>query len=393
MNRRDLLLGAVVAGAAVGTTLAAQARRPAAPGQLLHHEPITTPIKGARAWKVRYCSSDVNDVVHEVSGLVIAPSKRGSNRPVLMWCHGTTGLGDAACPSAQPDPARELITYFTPQATRQIDYGVPGLQGYIDAGYVVTATDYQGLGSPGMHQYMVSRTQARDAVFLAHAARTLPVGGGKKLLCTGWSQGGGTAAAVAELADGDFGDFVLLGTAAMSPGVTAMTAAYPGGMAEALTNPKVPPDAHLLMTVMGLSAGYPKLHLKDVLTPLGEEVLRGAWEHQPVHHLGDTVARLFRLKGPFMHGNFLELPDWKAAIVESSAGRVKPRCPVLVCIDAFDNGTVIPVPWQTAYVKTATELGGNVEQRDYPHDDHFSLPASCTPAVQAWFKQLLAKAR
>jgi len=39
---------------------------------------------------------------------------------VMSWCHGTTGLGDAACPSAQPDPARELITYFTISGRRPL---------------------------------------------------------------------------------------------------------------------------------------------------------------------------------------------------------------------------------------------------------------------------------
>ena len=78
-----------------------------------------------------------------------------------------------ACPSAQPNPARELATYFDAASTQQIDFGVPGLQGFIDDGYVVCATDYQGLGTPGQHQYMVNRTQARDAVYLVHAARTL----------------------------------------------------------------------------------------------------------------------------------------------------------------------------------------------------------------------------
>jgi len=41
----------------------------------------------------------------------------------MMWCHGTTGLGDAACPSAQPDPARELTLYLSPEATQQIRIG------------------------------------------------------------------------------------------------------------------------------------------------------------------------------------------------------------------------------------------------------------------------------
>jgi hypothetical protein len=162
-------------------------------------------------------SKDINDVAHEVTGIVIAPAKPGKDRPILTWCHGTTGLGDVACPSAQPDPARELTVYFSPGATQQIDYGVPGVQGFIDAGYVVCATDYQGLGNSEVHQYMVSPTNARDAVFIAHAAREFETGAGTQLLAYGWSQGGGTAASVAELGDGDFGGALQCLVAVIAP--------------------------------------------------------------------------------------------------------------------------------------------------------------------------------
>ena len=110
-------------------------------GKLINHEPLTTGIAGAKAWRVRYVSRDVNGVAHEATGLVIAPAADGENRPIVTWCHGTTGLGDAACPSAQPDPAREMTLYYSAEATQQIDYGVPGLQGFIDAGWVVCATE------------------------------------------------------------------------------------------------------------------------------------------------------------------------------------------------------------------------------------------------------------
>ncbi len=93
----------------------------------------------------------------------------------MSWAHGTTGLGDAGSPSTQPDPARELTLYFEPGSETQIDYGIPGLQTFIDEGWVVVATDYQGLGSPGVHQYTVNRTNAIDAVTIVQAAQEFPV--------------------------------------------------------------------------------------------------------------------------------------------------------------------------------------------------------------------------
>ena len=364
----------------------------AAPGAVLSHLEIGTDIKGARAWTVRYVSRDVHGVPTEVSGLVIAPKEKGQNRKVLTWCHGTTGLGDAACPSAQPNPARKLATYFDASATQQIDYGVPGLQGFIDGGYVVCATDYQGLGTPGQHHYMVNRTQARDAVYLVHAARTLgDVGAGIKFGSAGWSQGGGAAAAVAELDPEDYGDSKLVGTVCMSPSVATIIFNSPrGGLAAALSNAAAAaPDPHGVMMLAGVQAANPSsLQLADVLTPLGVAIVEDAWNIQPVHHLGNTLGRLQVLEGPILKSPPVNLDRWKDAITAGSAGMRKPVCPVLVCIDGFKGGTVQPVAWQTAYADKVKELGGSVEIKDYPNDDHFSLPERFAPHARTWLNGL-----
>lgn len=382
-----------VAGATAGTekmTKSMIADPPTgAPGSLLSQEPVDTAITGARAWRVRYISRDVNGVAHEVSGLVIAPEAKGEQRPIFTWCHGTTGLGDAACPSAQPDPARELITYFQPEATQQIDYGVPGLQGFIDDGWVVCSTDYQGLGTPGMHQYTVNITNARDAVYLARAARNLDAGAGTTLGCAGWSQGGGAAAAVAELDTEDFGGLTLIGAVPMSPGVGRIALENPKSVTAALTDPNIPPDSHLVMVLAAHYVANPaKLKLSEVFTPLGVQLVETAWNNQPVHHLNDMIARMFRLKGAVLNPNPPNFAAWKDAIDAGSAAQKKPIAPVLVCIDTFDDGTVVPVLWQTAYVDAAKKLGGTVQTRDYPKDDHFSLPQSCVADARAWLNQL-----
>lgn len=360
------------------------------PGALLSHEPIDTAIDGARAWRIRYTTRDVNDVDHESTGLVIAPSGDGDDRPILTWCHGTTGLGDAACPSAQPDPARELVTYYTPEATAQIDFGVPGLQRFIDAGWVVCATDYQGLGTDGMHQYTVNITNARDAVFIAHAARQLGAGAGTALGCAGWSQGGGAAAAVAELDAADYGDLRLIGTVPMSPGVASIALRKPVGVAAGLTDATLAPDSHLVMLLAGIHAANPSsLTLSDVFTPLGVEIIDATWNTQPVHHLNDTIARLFRFKGAVLRPEPANFAAWERAIVAGSAANRKPVAPVLVCIDSFGGGLTVPVVWQTDYVDAVAALGGTVEVREYPDDDHFSLPQNCAADALAWLTKRL----
>lgn len=356
-------------------------------GALHSSEPIDTEITGARAWRIRYASADVNGIPTIATGIVVSPAQAASGRPVITWCHGTTGLGDAACPSAQPGPVRELITYFDADATRQIDYGVPGLQMMIDAGWTVCATDYQGLGTEGRHQYMVSVTQARDAVAIVHAARELDPSIGTTLGCAGWSQGGGTAAAVAELDAADYGDLRLIGTVPMSPGVASVAFTLPG-FKDAVFSPDAPIDPHVVMALAGYAAAYSSVDLGDVLTPLGVSIIDQAWNTQPVHHLGDTLNRLARLKGPIIRNDPRNFDQWLDAMRHGSAARVKPGAPVLMCMDTLRGGTVVPVEWQRAYEQATTALGAQFTVREYPNDDHFSLPASCVADAFAWLRAL-----
>ena len=353
-------------------------------GELLSHEEIETSITGAKAWRVRYSSKDYLGNPTESTGLVIAPTAAGTNRPILTWCHGTTGLGDAACPSAQPDPVRELTVYFSAESTRQIDYGIPGLQGFIDAGWVVCATDYQGLGTPGMHNYTVNRTNGLDGLNLARAVGSMGLDVGKQLGAMGWSQGAGAAAALAELDAADFGDLTLVGTVPMSPGIVprAVPKVIEGALAQVSTT--TPPDGHLVMLLVGTAAAHKELQLSDLFTPLGINIIETAWNTQPVHHLNDTIDRMFRLKGAIMSIKPGVSQAWANALFAGSAMANKPVCPVFVCSDTFDGGTVVPVPFQQAYIAGIQALGGDVSVKEYPNDDHFSLPTSCVADAQAW---------
>ena len=352
---------------------------------LIHHETIATSITGAVAHRVRYHSRDVAGRPTEATGLVIAPDSPGEGRRVVSWAHGTTGMGDAACPSAQPDPARELTLYFAPGSTTQIDYGIPGLQRFVDDGWVVVATDYQGLGTPGMHQYTVNRTNAIDAVRIVHAARELGVGAGARFGVVGWSQGGGAAAATVELDPADYGDTEIVGAACMSPGVPIVGLRQPGLGAAIGSGGPLPPDAHLLMILAGMAAAFPDtLSVDDVLTPVGRRVLDAGWNTQPVHHLNDSLARAQRHEGPVMAVDPAKLPAWTEAFTAGSATLRRPVAPVLVLRDAQLDDGPCPTPWQLGYIAAVQALGGDVTETVYPDDDHFSLPGSSIDHAREW---------
>ena len=358
---------------------------------LIHSEQIDTSITGAVAYKVRYRSHDLNARATESTGLVIAPAGAGDNRKIMTWCHGTTGLGDAACPSNQPDPASELKTYFEIGSTTEFDYGVPGLQEFIDEGWVICATDYQGLGTEGHHQYTVSRTNAIDGVNIVHAARDLPVGAGTQFGTMGWSQGGAASAALAELDDDTFGELTLVGSVPMSPGNPISYVRVPGGLGGALASGQVPPDGHLFMILAGIQAAFPdELSLSDFYTEVGLKVHAAGWNTQPVHHLSDTLARSHQHYGPAMAIDTTKLPALMKALTAASATLVTARCPIFVTIDSQHGGSVVPVEAQQQYINDAKALGSDVSSKDYPNDDHFSLPQSCIDDARAWLNAQFA---
>jgi hypothetical protein len=195
---------------------------------------------------------------------------------------------------------------------------------------------------------------------------------------------------VAELADEDFADLDLVACAPISPGVLTATLSSPGSDTAALSDPSTPPSVHLLMTIYGHATTFSDLDLDDILTPLGRSLLDAGWNTQPVHHLGDTAARLFQFQGPLVHTNPLTSPAWRDAFTRGSAGQVPARCPVLVCIDEFGGGTRVPVGWQETYAKDAESLGGSVEIRRYPAADHFSVCHDAANDIGEWVVSKLA---
>jgi alpha-beta hydrolase superfamily lysophospholipase len=133
----------------------------AEPGDVLRVEEVelTGPLAGASGWRVLYRSTDADGEPAVVSGMVLAPDGDAPDggRPVVAWAHGTTGIADRCAPSATGN-----LFYD--------DYGQVG-RDLLDQGFVVAATDYHGLGTPGVHTYHRSEELAHatiDSVAAAH---------------------------------------------------------------------------------------------------------------------------------------------------------------------------------------------------------------------------------
>src|SRR5690348_9050648 len=182
------------------------------PGDIVWVSSIAAP-KGARAWKILYHSRTIEGRDIAVSGVIVTPTGKApkGGRPLLSWAHGTRGIADSCAPSRRSAVASEI----------------PGINELVKAGYTVAATDYEGLGTPGVHPYLVGDSEAHGILDIARAAQHFKdAQAGKDVLVAGHSEGGQGAVFAGEIAPQYAPDLHLLGVVAIAP-ATELTTMLP----------------------------------------------------------------------------------------------------------------------------------------------------------------------
>ena len=378
-------------------------------GQVIKKEPVKTSVKGARAWKIAYISSDVGGVKTIATGLVVAPTAKAAvaDRPIMAWSHGTTGAAQNCGPSQVLDPAVPLNEYYLVGGNSWMDYGLPGVEEFIAAGYVVVATDYQGQGGGGRHHYSLADTNAKDLVNSARAASSMAeTGAGKKTILYGWSQGGG--AALAAVSSPEY--LSQKGTA--SDGIEVMGVVALAPYDNAVMVPQVPTDeagagkvmtgflemfsktvfdfSHYGMAMWGLQAANPKLKLTDLFTDEGAKVIDEVVSNKCMHALADTLSYNFGEN----YKSLLRTPqvnqlEWLTAVIKGSVAPVKPVAPVVIYWGTKD--VTNPPIMGKLYQEQMCKLGGNVDRVQLPGEQtHFTTPGTAKPLYLPWIKDRLA---
>ena len=367
-------------------------RTPLPPGKhgtLIWWKPVPAPA-GARAWRILYKSTTWNGTPVAVSGFVVAP--RGpapsSGRPILAWAHGTTGGATWCAPSTIANSAQNFIDYFSPQNSYEFDIGVPALTTFLREGYVVTATDYQGLGTPGVHQYLVGSTEARNVLDSILAARHIPgASAGTRAVVLGWSQGGGSA--IFSNQEAAYGRPVkVLGSVDLAPaagvGVELEKQVPPNPNAspasEAFTN------SELINFYRGMHAAYPELKLSQVLTPVGLELEKGDGQ-MCSEKFGDVVIYHF-VGNPTAYLKTSIPRVWLNRINQQTAGNAPTTAPSLV-IQGTDDSAINPYA-TTAYVQRACRFSQPVEYNVVPGGDHISIVTSSQNEYVTWIANRFA---
>jgi pimeloyl-ACP methyl ester carboxylesterase len=179
---------------------------------------------------------------------------------VIAYAHGTTGIADACAPTR--DRAGTPVHGYNA-------YAYPLLGRWLKAGYAVVRTDYQGLGTPGAHQYLDGPVEGRAVLDAVRAARRVaPLS--RRVALAGHSQGGHAALWAASLAPRWTPELAVRGTYAFAP---ASHLGEQSALLPSISSPLGGLGGLAAMIVRGLDAARPEL-----MIPLG---------------LGDRAAALY----------------------------------------------------------------------------------------------------
>lgn len=326
------------------------------PGAVIWARQLPSTVGGGTAWQVLYRSSTGSGDPVAVSGLVVVPPgpPPPAGRRVVALAHSTTGVADACAPSR---------AVASPGSTGSQEVAAVAA-GAMAQGWVLAATDYRGLGTPGTHPYLVGQLAGRDVLDLARAAGRLPgtgVDASSSVAVLGHSQGGGAAIFAAELAPTYAPELHLVGAVAGAPATELgrRITSWPPASGQ--------DTGFAMMTVAGFHAAYPALDLGSVLSERGAAALPTVEDGcvgEVLAAFGTAdPAQLFTPDGPDA--------DWQAALETNVAGRQPTDVPVYLFHG--DADAVVPAAWSADYQARACDAGANVTRVVYPGRDHGSV--------------------
>lgn len=328
---------------------------PAEPGRILRFEPLPAVLGLAEAgqqFRILYTATDgaTGHGIIAVSGALFFPRRtppRGG-WPIIAWAHGTDGVADICAPS------------WAGRSYRDVRY----LNTWLDQGYAVVATDYQGLGTPGPHPYLQARPEAYSVLDSIRAALKLDHRLANKIVIVGQSQGGGATVATAGYAPAYAPDLHVMGAVATG-------APYPTLQAQTL--PPTRPEAefpgsvgYMMYTVIAAEHDQPHFNADDVLTPLARPLLEQARIHCVFDMTADAADTGITQSNGFKPGGLAKLYGPMLKLLLYPTLRLK--MPIFIGAGQLD--TVVSPEIQLNLAKDACAAGSTVEYHSYPGLDH-----------------------
>ena len=340
----------------------------AAPGDIVSSTPLAGAPHGASAYRIRYRSADAEGRPVVVTAAVIVPRGRApaGGRDIVVWGHGASGVAESCGLSDKPG-------FFAL---------VPGLVSLLDAGHVVVAPDYQGLGSPGPHPMLVGVAAAHSVIDSARAARALPEAkASARYAVFGESLGGFSALWAGNASAAYAPEMTLVGVAAAAP-PTDLKANLTGGTNAAVRAFLTAYTATSWEQVYGLPlSGVVKPHTATLIRALARNcVSLDGFKLR-------TKLGMLRLAGQLKHVDLAANPRWATLMAKNSVP-TSLTVPVFVSQGAAD---VIVAPAVTRdFVARLCRRNREVRYLSMPGGDHVSAGKAAAPEAVAWIEDRFA---
>jgi acetyl esterase/lipase len=333
-------------------------------GGLIRSEALDGAPDGAAAYRVLYKSQGLQGEPIAVSGVVIVPGgpTPANGRPIVAWAHPTTGI----VPKCAPSLARVFFQ------------SIQGLNQMLQRGYVVTATDYPGLGTVGPHPYLVGISEARAVLDSVRVARSMPgAGGGLAFAVWGHSQGGQAALYTGILARSYAPELELVGVAAAAPATelgTLLTDDMDTAGGKNIT----------AMTLWSWSRVY-GAPISNVVSPQAmpavDQLANGC-----IERFFDAIDR----RGPAreLTQNFLTVNNlsdakpWDGLLASNTPGTLPPSIPVFLAQGMKD--TLVRPAVTKNYMQSLCKAGSAVEWYPVPGSGHLFVARDSAGAAVDW---------
>ena len=330
------------------------------PGEVIKTEDEAAPGLHGTIRRVMYHSRSIagNDIA--VTGLMAVPDgpAPAGGFPVVTWAHGTTGIADQCAPSLTPGDFTDLANAL------------------LDKGYLVVGTDYEGLGTPGRHPYIVGESEARSTLDIVRAAHNL-LGSdvSPDYVVWGHSQGGHAAMFALHIADSWAPELHLLGVVAGAP-PSQLYLIY-----QALQGS--PFRYYLLMAAAGWNAAYgdQAAPLDAVLTPQGL---------QTVSEVDNGCSGyLYSVTSGYATSDLLKadpntVPEWAALLKANDPGQFTSAAPEPLLVIQGGNDEQIPVAATAIMFDQLCAIGQTEQRWIYPGQSHAGVIGPSLTDMLTW---------
>ena len=346
------------------------------PGTTIESVPLDPALSltgAGPAYRVLYSTVDQHDQPAVSTGAVFLPPGPAPEGgfPVIAWAHGTVGLGDDCTPSALP------------RSPRDDEY----LSHWLNQGYAVVASDYAGLGTPGLMSYLNSVTTAHGVVDSVIAAHDMGLPLSPEWAIVGQSQGGGAAVASARWATEFSAGTGLDYRGVVATGTPANIDNFVRQAGPALQLPELGPvaNAYTAYILAAFREARPDLDINSVLTPEGLAAAERA-ETVCVRALTDELADL--TPAAFFSAPLSSIPGMADALYgymgTPSTGFDRP---LFLGVGLLDRD--VPPASTLAFYDQLVANNQNVTLRIYPEEDHsgtvLASMADSTPFLRSVF--------